>query len=314
MSRFTETMLNENYLKIYTKNKAIIFVEDQGDTFFWTEIFKKKSGGYKIFPIVSYANANGKQELNKLIPKLNSHLYIALDSDYDYIKNQNSFNNKYIFHTYFYSRESYEYDKENILSCISKMLYQNNLESYYENFIDEYSKHCFNVISAFMFLHKTGISFKIKEFHSFLKFKSNEFFYINDNYSNIILTKKNNFNQYVQSKYGTVINFQSNGYLNHINELNIIGINENNAYKFIKGHILEETIDKFIREYKSLLMKSEISYAKIIYPPGTPRNQEIAKLVRYFENFSAYTLIKRFNLDWSCTFLTRVHQDIFHKT
>ena len=85
MSQFTRMMLSEAYLRVYTKGKAIIFTEDQDDIFFWKNIFENKDIGYKVLPIVSLGTANGKPELLKIIENLHKHLFIALDSDFNYV-------------------------------------------------------------------------------------------------------------------------------------------------------------------------------------------------------------------------------------
>ena len=311
MSKFTDIMLSEAYLKVYTAGKAIIFTEDQDDIYFWTKIFDSKSKGYKIFPIVKYANANGKVELLKLIPKLNNHLFIAVDSDFDYICREKSkiLNNNFIFHTYLYSKESYEYDEKNILNIINKIFYQNAINHNYSDFILEYSKNCFSVLCCITFMINSNIKFNRKKFENFIKFSSGEKFYT-DGFNNLAVKKTADLNKFLTT-FSTIIDFESNEYLSHVLYLKSLGINELNAYKFINGHILEKTINKFLKEYKSYVQNYEIKYSETIYPVGQPRTQEINKIIKHFsENCSISTFVKRFDLDWSCMFMQNIYNDL----
>lgn len=304
-------MLSEAYLKLYTNGKAVVFTEDQDDIYFWSNIFIKKSKGYKIFPIIKYASSNGKAALLKIIPRLNNHLFIAVDSDFDYICFQNSkiLGNKFIFHTYTYSKESYEYDEKNVLNCISKIFYQNTIDSNYPNFIIEYSKNCFKVLCCITFLISNNIKFKRSDFEKFIKFSSGDKFYKNG-FNNLSVNKGIEFNNFISNQFN-MIDFNSPEYLSHIVYLNSLGIFESNAYKFINGHILENTINKFLKEYKQFVQNSEIQYTKGIYPIGQPRNQEINKIVKHFhESCSISTFIKRFELDWNCRFMNNICKDL----
>lgn len=311
-------MFSENYINAYTKGKAIIYVEDQNDISFWKSFFDNFSLGYKVFQISKApgALANGKKELIKIIPNLHSRLYIAIDSDFDFIcKNRNPLiheniiNNSYVLHTYLYNKESHEYSLSHINKCIEKIFYTLDIESNFHTFIESYSKLCFILLSYITFFLEKKIPFKISEFKKFLTFKSNDFFYISDTFVNLANNKILELNSYIKEKFNEIET--SNEFINHIKYLNNIGIDLNNSYQYINGHLLERTILKFLKEYKSFVKSKEIQEANISYPEGKPRSQEIDKINNFFEEkCSILTLINSQGINWDCTTIQKILFDV----
>lgn len=318
MSQFTSMMLSEAYLKVYTKNKAIIFTEDQDDIFFWKNIFKIKGEGYKIFPVVSAGRANGKPELLKLIGSLHKHLFIALDSDLNYIcksyqedLHNNFLSNNFIFQTYTYSKESYEYDVFNINQYLSCIFYTQDIKSFFDVFIKDFFDICFKVVIYISYMLDSGITFNRSEIEDCLKFKDTDFFFVNDTFKNLASINLMKLDDLFENKYSEIIDINSEEYLKHIAYLDSIGVSNSTAYKFINGHILENAICKFLEDYKNLVKKKELEYVKSIYDEGQPRVQEIQKVINHFENnCSISTLIKRSEINSNCSFAQRIVSDL----
>ena len=311
-------MLSEAYLRVYTKGKAIVFTEDQDDIFFWKNIFKNKGDGYKIFPSVSLGTANGKPELLKIIGNLHKHLFIALDSDLNYVcrNYQQDLHNKFInipfvFQTYTYSKESYEYDIVNINKYLSYIYYSKDIDSNFNAFISDFSTICFKVVLYITFMLEKGIAFNRNDFEKFLKFSGTDFFYVNDIFKNLANDNLINLNQMINNNYSGIVDINSIDYKNHLNYIESIGINNSTAYKFINGHILESSLSKFLNEYKSLVQKKELEHVASIYPEGQPKVQEINKIIKHFrENCSISTLIKRSEINSNCPFVQRIISDL----
>ena len=318
MSQFTRIMLSEAYLRVYTNGKAIIFTEDQDDIFFWKNIFKNKGEGYKIFPIVTFSSANGKPELLKIIGNLHKHLFIALDSDLNYVcrNYQQDLHNKFInipfvFQTYTYSKESYEYDIVNINKYLSYIYYSKDIDSNFNAFINDFSTICFKLVLYITFMLEKGIAFNRNDFEKFLKFSGTDFFYVNDIFKNLANDNLINLNQMINNNYSGIVDINSIDYKNHLNYIESIGINNSTAYKFINGHILESSLSKFLNEYKSLVQKKELEHVASIYPEGQPKVQEINKIIKHFrENCSISTLIKRSEINSNCPFVQRIISDL----
>ena len=311
-------MLSEAYLRVYTKGKAIVFTEDQDDIFFWKNIFKNKGDGYKIFPSVSLGTANGKPELLKIIEHLHKHLFIALDSDFNYVCKiyQQDLHNKFldipfVFQTYTYSKESYEYDIVNIKRYLSYIYYSKDIDSNFNAFINDFSTICFKVVLYITFMLEKGIAFNRNDFEKFLKFSGTDFFYVNDISKNLANDNLINLNQMINNNYSGIVDINSIDYKNHLNYIESIGINNSTAYKFINGHILESSLSKFLNEYKSLVQKKELEHVASIYPEGQPKVQEINKIIKHFrENCSISTLIKRSEINSNCPFVQRIISDL----
>jgi hypothetical protein len=311
-------MLSEAYLNVYTKGKALIYVEDQSDVSFWKSLFDKCSLGYKIFSVskAPEALANGKNELIKLIPNLHSRLYIAIDSDLDFIcKNrkplihQNIINNPHVLHTYVYNRENHEYSVFHTNECINKIFYTLIIENNFNSFITVYSEIAFKILCFTTFLIDNGIRFRAKNFNKYLVFKSNDFFYNSLAFENLAIKNLEELNNFILNNFIEV--YESNELISHANYLNELGINIENAYQYINGHLLEKTILKFLKEYKCFLKHHEISEAESIYPEGKPRNQELNKITNHFdEKCSIPTLINSQGINWNCHIVNQIYADI----
>ena len=318
MSQFTRMMLSEAYLRVYTKGKAVIFTEDQDDIFFWKNIFENKDIGYKVLPIVSLGNANGKPELLKIIEHLHKHLFIALDSDFNYVCKtyQEDLHNKFIntpfiFQTYTYSKESYEYDIDNIHKYLSYIYYSKDIDSGFDVFINDFFSICFKVVVYITFMLENGVVFNRSDFEKFLKFSKKDFFYVNDVFINLANDNLIKLNKMIDDNYSEIVNVNSVEYKNHLTYIESIGINRSTAYKFINGHLLESSLCKFLNEYKKLVKKKEIEHVASIYPEGQPRIQEINKVNKHFdENCSISTLTKRSEINSNCEFFQRIISDL----
>lgn len=311
-------MLSEAYLNVYTKGKALIYVEDQSDVSFWKCLFDKYSLGYKIFSVskAPEALANGKNELIKLIPNLHNRLYIAIDSDLDFLcKNrrplihQNIVNNPHVLHTYVYNRENHEYSVFHINECINKIFYTIIVENNFNSFISVYSEISFKILCFTTFFIENKISFNEKDFNKYLVFKSSEFFYKSLEFENLAIKKLEELNNFILNNFSELS--ISNNFISHTNYLNALGVNIENAYQYINGHLLEKTILKFLKEYKSFLKCHEISEAENIYPAGKPRNQELNKINNHFdEKCSIPTLINSRGVNWNCHIINQIYADI----
>lgn len=116
-------------------------------------------------------------------------------------------------------------------------------------------------------------------------------------------------NSYIKEKFNEIET--SNEFINHIKYLNNIGIDLNNSYQYINGHLLERTILKFLKEYKSFVKSKEIQEANISYPEGKPRSQEIDKINNFFEEkCSILTLINSQGINWDCTTIQKILFDV----
>ena len=104
------------------KSDILVYVEGFEDVKFWHKAFS--IGGLENVTVVEISKdhiANGKARIISKIENgeiiLGPSLLVALDSDYDYLKeiNQNIFSSDYCFQTYCYSIENYIYNPHDLL-------------------------------------------------------------------------------------------------------------------------------------------------------------------------------------------------------
>jgi uncharacterized protein YoxC len=99
-----------------------VWVESQVDVTFWRKRFSsqniicdQKEIIWEFKPIRLFSGTNGKSEIMTNIKndelKLGPHLLVAIDSDYDYLRgnDKNIYTSPFVFQTYTYSIENYNY-------------------------------------------------------------------------------------------------------------------------------------------------------------------------------------------------------------
>lgn len=265
-SNFKEIMNSESFLNAYGFNKkGICFVEDESDIPFWDYLISKNlSGKFDIKPASSTINphARGKKALCEKIPYLNNKQIIAIDSDFDYIlntPNKEIFNNKYIIQTFFYSRESVIYRVERLDLIINQIKYNINHDFKLSSFLNIFSAKCYEVLINIFYLAEIGaIEYSIvKESINKildLSYKKNivdENIVIDNSFLNKI-----DANLLAQlKKYESLITPEK---INNFKlEKESIGLNANNAYQYIDGHLLEDYVNCFFKATVDYLIKTE---------------------------------------------------------
>ncbi len=126
---------------IFGSYDLIVFIENEEDSRFWGFIFAKTSEDKKIkFIAYSKEGNQGKKEILKYkdaILDQNGKALICIDSDFDYLLNNNDINdNPFIFQTYTYSVESYSCCVKNLDTLLKEDLLINyfNFEIFFENY------------------------------------------------------------------------------------------------------------------------------------------------------------------------------------
>ena len=103
-------------------NKIIVYVEAFPDISFWTVAFQKAGiSNVNVVEIGRDYSANGKNIIVSRIRsgdiQLGRKLFVALDSDHDYLldKNNDIYSNEFCLQTYIYSIENYQYYPHDLL-------------------------------------------------------------------------------------------------------------------------------------------------------------------------------------------------------
>jgi hypothetical protein len=260
MSRLLDNVKSDyfkaiNSLKPKKAVKTImVYVENEDDIPFWRGVFDKYAPHLHFdidFP--SHCLVRGKEEVLKI--QAGEYLLLCVDSDYDYLLQDTTEVSKrinhdpYIFQTYTYSIENYKcYAKSLRQVCVSSSL---NDEEIFDlvRFIKLYS----NIIYE-LFLYS----------YEFEKQGNNLF--SRDNFSKVIkILEKVDINEQGKQAIDALINsvdyqltlLKTNKDI-HINsiaqELEVLGVNKDNTYLFVKGHVIyDNVILMFLKPLDKLL-------------------------------------------------------------
>ena len=272
MSEFQDFFTSQNFIAAYNvfssgdikdKDKGIIYVEDASDYSFWEEfIGYHYPNEYMCRPSSKEGKTvTGKRFLEKIYKEANEKVIIAVDSDYDYIASKVQANhifnhNKYVIHTYGFSRESVQLEKDSLdrFFKICRLTIPNTINLL--SFLNSFSE------TAFKGLAKYIILLNRINYSNIYDSKFNSCFNIlNENIvdDNLTINKSSiekiekNIELFFCDKSICEKDIKSSEKF-----LNSIGINKDNAYRFISGHVLFNLIKKVHKLNLSQLMKDEI--------------------------------------------------------
>lgn len=276
MSEFSDFLTDKNYISSYNvflsgdtadKDNGIIYVEDASDWKFWEEFIGYHYPEEYICRPSSKdgKTVTGKRFLETIYDKANEKVIIAIDSDYDYIASKaqasHVFNhNKYIIHTYGFSRESVQLEKHHLQSFFEqcRLTLPNTVNLL--DFLDQFSEISFKALARYKVLldRVNYVNIYEGEFNSCFNIINKK---LVDDYLNLDLST-------ISEIEGSLDRFFSEKNLskNDIDEakdfLNRISINKSNAYRFISGHIFFDLVKKIHKGALSQLMKNEIIKVK----------------------------------------------------
>ncbi len=320
MSNFQNYLTNADYISGYNairehdisaRDMGLVYVEDDSDVMFWRAFIEEYFPKRYHFQTASNG-VTGKRALEKLYDNANIQALIAVDSDYDYIKakidNSHPFNtNSYILHTFAFSRESALIEKDNLHNFLQKCRYTVSHNIDLISFVYQFSKLAWFGLIRFMTANYNDNyqSYIESDFHQCFNIMDKQFISENLTLDNSILaTVEENLKNLFQEN-----NFTNND-LNSTEKVLInLEINEDNAYRFICGHTLENLVKKIHEQLIKELLKRERSNINDNYD-GQERKNKQKQLRNIFEpKFSLETF-------FTCYLISKddeIHQKILNQ-
>lgn len=327
MSDFDNYVTNPDYLAAYDfDGKGYLYVEDESDIPFWEEIVSQIiPNKYHVKPAVQGSESiRGKHHLEKRISQLHDKFLIAIDSDFDFIcpngrlpNSLNINNNKFILQTYLYSRESFQFSREQLVKVMSKIKYTIKPEIDILKLVDIFSYNCFELLTKFIYLKEKKISIVI-DGRSFREKKLCEVLSIPKKSK---ITDKNfciNYNLFNKHKSDIdSVTLKINPLISDVDDyeafkedLDKKGLNVINACLFISGHVYESYINQIFEHVISLLLIQEIDKIKKEVD-GVMVEDKINKVKKHFRDFCCYkTMIYQGEINYSNSHITKICHDI----
>ncbi|WP_421237890.1 DUF4435 domain-containing protein [Aeromonas jandaei] len=269
MSEHLNYLLNPEYINAYihitsddSKNVpgGFIYVESEADKQFWSRLLKgfaKKKYEFKIQAKEKRA-VRGKRALEDMYLQANEKALVAVDSDFDYISPNRSASakqlngNKYVLQTYAYSVESLAFDVLRVDECLSEYYYFEPNQHKLSAFLESYSKIIYPVLMKYLFLMDTLTTIPLKEcdFHDCIMPADPAVCYENNSLSSL-MEKVNLLDKQLTPMLTNISSFETFLQLSHFR-----GLQQNNCYKFIRGHDVE---DKIINPIINYIKRKQIS-------------------------------------------------------
>ena len=265
MSDFKEYFTNPNYIGGYNailsgntndRQKGMVYVEDDSDIWFWKKFIEQHlPNQYEYKPATKNTeNASGKMALRQFYSGLNPKVLIARDADYDWLlpNGKDDLKNPFILHTFAYSKESVLIEKYSLNKFFDDIFHtvkhQVNIDEVFEKLSELVFFGLCTLVHDDMKAHLTDL----KSFHQ--------------NYHLLdkpMILEKLTFNFTVFDTISDAISTNSNlsdkDFDNTKTYLYQHGINEENAYRFISGHLLSDLIAKIQKLLFNQLKMKEMS-------------------------------------------------------
>ena len=272
MSEFKEFITNTNFIGSYNvflsgnindRDKGFVFVEDDSDSSFWEEFISHFYPDEYTFRTSSKSGekVTGKRFLESIYDKASSKFIIAVDSDYDYIASKSqpdhAFNHSnYIIHTYGFSRESVQLEKRSLHNFFRRCKWTISHNIDLITFLNAFSKISFKGLTKyFTLLQLNGYSTEFqKEFDSCFNVKDRKL--VSEDLHldlSAIDTISNNLDAFFSNK---VISAEETETAKKF--LESISIDNDNAYRFISGHVFFDLMKKIHADTLLQLQKKEI--------------------------------------------------------
>lgn len=269
-SRFQDYFTNAGYIGSLNAmrehdasaiNMGVVYVEDNSDVAFWKMFINEHfPNQYKLQTASS--GVTGKRALEKLYSGANIHALIAVDSDYDYIKaryqSDHPFNkNPFILHTFGFSRENALIEKSSLQSFINKCEYTVSHNINLIEFMNKFTK------LAWFGLARFALTLVNNKYQSYIESDFHDCFNItNQDFITNGLTTDCSTLDIIKDRLTNFFSTQSflSSDLQKIQaDLSTLGINQDNAYRFICGHTLYALVSKIHEQLVKNLYDAEIS-------------------------------------------------------
>ena len=285
MADLIDFIRSQQYLRAYTKQQTgiesgVMLVESPSDRLFWEKLISHACPGRYLVKHFSEGKAEGKRTLEAEYAHLHSDRIVGVDGDYDYLCPNRSNkaltlnSNAFILHTFCYSRESYASAYESITDIKNRLFYRNRIHDSLIETLQKYSHTIYPALCIFSFLHNSNPNiFLENDFRNAISLNNDERLLddeLNTNTTTLdeLQSRIRKYTLELQSNVTDEVSFESYKQFIRGNE-----INEDNAYMFIDGHYLQDSI--VIPMLKSIAAKAKLNDINEIKEKTTPAQQKI---------------------------------------
>ena len=321
MSDFQSYLTNGNFISAYLANKegckgsaekGLIYIEDDTDQVFWEKFINFHfPNQYNVqASIKDRSSQRGKRALEKLYEGANKKVLIAVHSDYDLIcpssnpkYSQFLINNRFILHTYGFSRESALLDKDNLNAFFKSIKHTIEHNVDIESFLNKFSPIAFKGLVFFSNELNSGntLGFIESDFHNCFNILGEKIvkddLTLDETLLDIIENNLCHYFNQLQYSDEQIVQAECN--------LQALNITPDNAYRYISGHTVYDLISKIHEQLTDMLYKQEVNKIRGSFSgSGKAIGERISQLSSSFP--------KQFPLEAFCHSYPINHDDELH--
>ncbi|PSV38596.1 DUF4435 domain-containing protein [Photobacterium sp. GB-210] len=278
--------------KYQNQERGFIYIENEKDISFWElffgpEILKNYEFNMASGPGAEDDSTRGKKRFEDLLKKANKLAVFAVDADFDHLtpnrfpKCKEICDNKFVIHTYGYSKESYLNSASVLNDCLSKYAFYKPSGLVFCEFLRSYSNSIYDVLVKYLYLLNTNPEFSNeKVFHDAITPRHDILFqmYFESNYAEFNATL-----QTYEAKLDDAlkeINLDA-----HFSMCKSYNLTPDTAYQYINGHVLENRIiDCIVNEIRRRLSVEELHNFKNSGATGKDINNRKNEISNFFKN------------------------------
>lgn len=213
------------------------------DEIFWSRILRKNlpNLSFKVYRYANYPTepAFGKANVLKFKEFAARDFILCVDSDYDYLLEKEDLMNPFVFQTYVYSVENYQCYAPSLLPILKKFLDLEEADFDFVDLAERYSSIVYRLLVYSLFSMHIDGEFNADKCGNEIGFKM-----VRNLEDDLLSLAQDIENQCLiwAARYDGLPGFSD--FKLRISEL---GLNEKNAYLFLRGHdVLEKVVQKFL--------------------------------------------------------------------
>lgn len=269
--------------------RIYVYVESYEDVSFWTSVLNKFKKGNIEFHVSPPTKKGKKEALQKceeiieLAKKSAEGLIVCVDSDYDYLLQQQTEtsriinNSDYIFQTFTYSIENLLCFSESLHAvCVASTKHDSKIIDLVE-LLKQYSNITYDLFlwSVYFCLNNDFKSFCVKDFCSFVKILTiPKVDNLSDKFGEALSVLKEKVDQKLEE-----LNQQFPQFKNEVEklgpELESLGLNRDSTYLFIQGHAIKDNVVlMFLKPLCNVLKATKINEIKNEAEYHAPKEKE----------------------------------------
>lgn len=257
MARRLVDNINSAYVEAANKltskkapHKIVVYVESYDDIFFWRSVLTPYENEKRYFEILlpskgQQLERGKKAAISNIVESVGPNMIACVDADYDYLlqgateQSKNVLRNDYVFHTYAYAIENFQcYAPSLHETCVGITLNDHQIFDFV-SFFRQYSEICFPLLVWSVWAYRSGNhgDFSLSDFNRVIDLGG---FTLSDPQRSLdnVRRKVNTKIRELQRRFPN----NKEAFLSLKNEMKSLGVQPGDAYLYIQGHHLFDTI------------------------------------------------------------------------